>query len=43
MPRYFNEQPTNASRALQIWLILIAAAHDRKILTLGVTQLVVSR
>jgi hypothetical protein len=35
MPRRFDEQPTNASRALQIWLILIGAAHDRRTLTYG--------
>ena len=35
MVRYFHDNPTNASRALQIWQILISAAHNRQILTYG--------
>lgn len=36
MLRYFNDGPSNAGRALQIWLILIGAAHNRQTLTYGI-------
>lgn len=35
MVRFFDDKPTNASRALQIWQILISAANNRKTLTYG--------
>lgn len=35
MVRYFADNPTNARRAQQIWLILIAAAAGRQIVTYG--------
>lgn len=36
MVRFFDDDPTNASQALQIWQILIAAASDRRTLTYGI-------
>lgn len=36
MARRFDESSTHASRSLQIWLILIGAAHDRRTLTYGI-------
>ena len=35
MVTYFKDQPSNASRALQIWQILIGKAHNRQTLTYG--------
>lgn len=35
MVRFFDDNPTRASRALQIWQILISAASDRRTLTYG--------
>lgn len=35
MPRYFADNSTHATRAQQIWPILIAAAVERKIVTYG--------
>ena len=34
MLKRFDDNATDATRAVQIWLILIAQAHDRKTLTL---------
>ncbi len=36
MPQFFNENPTNTTRALQVWQILIAKAHHRQIITYGI-------
>ncbi|MDP9437566.1 MAG: hypothetical protein M3P49_02290 [Actinomycetota bacterium] len=33
--RFFDDNPTNASRALQIWQILVAKASNRQTLTYG--------
>jgi hypothetical protein len=33
MIKYFFENPSNASRAVQIWQILISKAHNRQIMT----------
>ena len=35
MVTYFKDQPSHASRALQIWQILVAKAHNRQTLTYG--------
>jgi hypothetical protein len=35
MATFFDEGPTHATRALQIWQILISAAHNRQTLTYG--------
>lgn len=36
MPRRFSQNPTRPERAVQVWLILIGAAHNRQILTYGI-------
>ena len=36
MVKFFKDNPTNATRALQIWQILIAKANNRQTLTYGV-------
>ena len=35
MTRRFNDNPTQGSRALQIWLVLIGLAHSRQTITYG--------
>lgn len=35
MAKFFDQNSSNASRALQIWLILIAKAHNRQTITYG--------
>ena len=32
----FDDNPTNAARALQIWLVLIGKAHNRQTITYGI-------
>jgi len=36
MLKNFDENPTNASRAIQLWQILISKAHNRQIVTYGI-------
>lgn len=36
MIKLFSDNPTSATRALQIWQILIAKAHNRQIITYGI-------
>ena len=36
MPRYFSDDPSRAERAMQVWLILVGAAHNRQTLTYGI-------
>jgi hypothetical protein len=35
MVQYFDDNPTNAKRALQIWQILICKAHNHQTITYG--------
>jgi putative restriction endonuclease len=33
MPDFFDQNPTRPGRALQVWIILVACAHNRQTLT----------
>lgn len=33
MPAYFDDNPNRPTRALQVWIILVACAHNRQTLT----------
>jgi hypothetical protein len=38
MIQRFKTRPTKASRALQIWLVLIGMAHNRQTMTYGILR-----
>ena len=41
MPHFFSDNSTNATRAQQLWPLLIAAAAERKIVTYGILSAII--